>query len=115
MRTRLAVVGALAFAARLATVVATPGYRPIHDDASYARVAATLLALGRYPGHHLPGGGWQVSAFRPAGWAGALGAAWEVLGSGGGGPRLLEGGVGAVGAVVVAVLRGQIFDGAAAL
>src|SRR3954451_20533815 len=114
-RTRLATVGALALAARLATVAATPGYRPIHDDASYARVAATLLALGRYPGHHLPGGGWQVSAYRPPGWPAALWATWELLGTSVVGARVLEAGVGAIGAVLVAVLSDQIFDGAAAL
>src|SRR3954447_12097720 len=104
MRTRLAVVGALAFAARLATVVATPGYRPVHDDASYARVARTLLALGRYPGHHLPGGGWQVSASRPPGWPAALWATWDAVGTSVAAARVMEALIGALGAVLAAVL-----------
>src|SRR3954451_9152749 len=114
-RTRLATVGALALAARLATVAATPGYRPIHDDASYARVARTLLALGRYPGHHLPGGGWQVSAYRPPGWPAALWGTWGLLGTSVMSARVVDAAIGALGAVLVAVLAGQVFDGAAAL
>ena len=114
MRTRLAFIGGLALAARLAVIAATPGYRPIHDDASYARVAQTLLFLGRYPGHHLPGGGWEVSAYRPPGWPAALWGTWELLGRSLGDARVVEAAIGAAGAVLVAVVAGQVFDGAAA-
>src|SRR5947208_298985 len=115
MRKRLAAVGALAFAARLVVLAATPGYRPIHDDASYARVAQTLLFLGRYPGHHVPGGGWQVSAYRPPGWPAALWGTWEVLGRSVGNARVVEAVIGAVGAMLVAVVAAQVFDRAVAL
>lgn len=77
---RLAIVAVVALGARLAVVAATPGYRPLHDDASYARVARSLLTVGRYPIHHLPGGGWQEGAYRPPGWPGALWATWSVTG-----------------------------------
>ena len=106
---RLAAIFGLALAARVAVIAATPGYRPIHDDASYARVARTLLALGRYPGHHLPGGGWQISAYRPPGWPAALWATWSVAGRSLLAARLMEALVGAIAAVLVAVVAGQLF------
>src|SRR5206468_11374533 len=85
------------------------GYRPIHDDASYARVARTLLLLGRYPGHHLPAGGWQESAYRPPGWPGALWATWRVTGDSVLAARVVEASIGAAVAVLVTLLAGQLF------
>src|SRR3954464_12179122 len=64
---RLWWVAGIAVGARVAVIAATPGYRPIHDDASYARVARALMTLGRYPGHRLPAGGWPESADPPPG------------------------------------------------
>ena len=115
LRTRLALIGALALAARLVVVAATVGYRPIHDDASYARVARWLLVAGHYPGHDVPGGGWQISAYRPPGWPATLWGAWELLGSGLTGVRVVEAVVGALVAVLVAALAGEVFGAAAAL
>jgi 4-amino-4-deoxy-L-arabinose transferase-like glycosyltransferase len=105
----------IAFAARLAVVAATPGYRPLHDDRSYTRVARSLLALGHYPGHTVPGGGWQVSAYRPPGWPVALTALWKVLGTTLTGARVMEAAIGAVAAVLVAVLAQQTFGEGAGL
>src|SRR5204862_472046 len=68
VKARLAGIGAIALVLRLAADAATAGYRPHHDDASYARVARWLLLAGHYPGHHLPGGGWQAGSYRPPGW-----------------------------------------------
>jgi 4-amino-4-deoxy-L-arabinose transferase-like glycosyltransferase len=112
---RLAFVGALALAARLAAVAATPGYRPVHDDASYARVARSLLTAGHYPGHPVPGGGWQVSAYRPPGWPVMLTALWRTFGTTVTGARVAEAAIGACAAVLVAVLARQAFGGGAML
>ena len=107
---RLAVIAAGALAARLAVVAATPGYRPVHDDASYARVARALLIFGRYPRHRLPAGGWQAGAYRPPGWPGVLWATWRVTGRSLLAGRLVEAVIGAAAAVLVAVVATQLFD-----
>jgi 4-amino-4-deoxy-L-arabinose transferase-like glycosyltransferase len=107
---RLAVIAAGALAARLAVVAATPGYRPLHDDRSYARVARSLLILGRYPRHRLPSGGWQASAYRPPGWPGVLWATWRITGRSVLAGRLVEAVIGAAVAVLVAVVATQLFD-----
>jgi len=75
-------VAAVAIAARLAVLAATGDYRPIHDDASYARTALWLLNTGHYPFHRLPGGLLQQSAYRPPGWPYLLAAIWSVTGVG---------------------------------
>ena len=115
LRTRLACIGALALAVRLAVVAATPGYHPVHDDASYARVARWLLLVGHYPGHDLPGGGSQVSAYRPPGWPATLWGTWELLGSGLASTRVVVAVIGALAAVLVGVLAGEVFGAGAAL
>jgi 4-amino-4-deoxy-L-arabinose transferase-like glycosyltransferase len=107
---RLAVIAAGALAARLAVVAATPGYRPVHDDASYARVARALLIFGRYPRHQLPAGGWQAGAYRPPGWPGMLWATWRVAGRSLLAGRLVEAVIGAAAAVLVAIVATQLFD-----
>src|SRR4051794_28365748 len=112
---RLWWVAGIAVGARVAVIAATPGYRPIHDDASYARVARALMTLGRYPGHRLPAGGWQESAYRPPGWPGALWATWSVTGRDLLDARLVEAAVGAAAAVLVAVLARRLFGGRAGL
>jgi 4-amino-4-deoxy-L-arabinose transferase-like glycosyltransferase len=106
---RLGAIGAGALAARLAVVAATSSYRPRHDDASYVRVARSLLELGRYPGHRLPGGGWQVSAYRPPGWPAALWATFRVAGVDIAAARVVTAAVGAVAVVLVAMLAGRLF------
>src|SRR3954447_20105310 len=106
---RLGSVGAVALTIRLAVVAATPGYRPVHDDASYLRVARTLLMLGRYPRHPLPRGGGQQSAYRPPAWPGLLWATWRVAGESILASRVAEAAVGAVVAVLVAVVADQLF------
>jgi 4-amino-4-deoxy-L-arabinose transferase-like glycosyltransferase len=108
-RARLAVLGAAALALRLAVVAVTPTYRPLHDDASYVRVARWLLIAGHYPGHHLPGRGWEVSAYRPPGWPAALWATFRVFGQDILVARLLTAGLGAVAVVLVALLAGRLF------
>ena len=110
-----ALVGILALAVRVAAIAATPGYRPHHDDASYVRVAHSLLVLGRYPGHHLPGGGWQPSAYRPPGWPVAILAAWHVVRDDLLAARLVAAAFGAAAAVLTATLAGRLFGPRAAL
>ena len=114
-RLRLAAIGAGAFALRLVVIAATPGYRPIHDDAAYTRVARSLLSVGHYPGHPIPGGGFQVSAYRPPGWPGVLYATWQAIGFNVTAARVVLALIGAVAAVLVAVLAGQLFGRRAAL
>jgi dolichyl-phosphate-mannose-protein mannosyltransferase len=109
MRRRLATIGAGAVLVRLAVIAATPGYRPLHDDASYVRVARTLLLLGRYPAHHVPGGGWQVSAYRPPGWPAALWAVFSTVGTDVVAARVLAAVLGAVAVVLMALLAEQLF------
>ena len=111
-----ALAGLLALAVRVAVIVATPGYRPRHDDASYVRVAHSLLALGRYPGHHLPGGGWQQSAYRPPGWPVALAAVWHLVGVDDLlAARALAAVLGAAAVVLTATLAGRLFAPRAAV
>ena len=111
-----ALAGLLALAVRVAVIVATPGYRPRHDDASYVRVAHSLLALGRYPGHHLPGGGWQQSAYRPPGWPVALAAVWHLVGVDDLlAARALAAVLGAAAVVLTATLAGRLFGPRAAV
>lgn len=72
-------VAGTGIAARVAVLLATPGYRPIHDDAAYLRHAASLLTSGRYPGHLVAAVGWQPSTYRPPGWPMALFALWRMV------------------------------------
>ena len=113
MRRRLVAIGSGALALRLAVVAATPSYRPQHDDASYVRVARWLLERGHYPGHHLPGGGWQASAYRPPGWPAALYATFRVVGQDVLAARGVTAVLGAVAVVLIAVLAERLFGPAA--
>jgi 4-amino-4-deoxy-L-arabinose transferase-like glycosyltransferase len=109
VRRRAAAIGAGALLVRLAAIAATPGYRPQHDDASYVRVARTLLLLGRYPAHHVPGGGMQVSAYRPPGWPAALWAVFRTVGTDVVAARMLAALLGAAAVVLMALLAEQLF------
>lgn len=73
-------VAGVAAAARVLTILATAGYAPRHDDRSYARVARSLLLLGRYPILHVAHVGWLPSAYRPPGWPFTLAALWAATG-----------------------------------
>lgn len=75
-----AFVATVAAVVRGAVLLATPRYRPLHDDASYARVAASLLAHGRYPSH-LVASGIEPSTYRPPAWPMLLAALWAATGS----------------------------------
>jgi len=88
----------------------TPGYRPIHDDASYARDALSLLRAGRYPMHRLPHGALQVSAYRPPGWPLALWGLWRVTGPSVPAARVLLAALGAVAAVLAALLARRLWS-----
>lgn len=73
-------VAAAALVTRATVMASTSGYRPIHDDAAYARTAVSLLRWHRYPMHVVPHVGWQASAYRPPGWPMVLAALWSVTG-----------------------------------
>jgi 4-amino-4-deoxy-L-arabinose transferase-like glycosyltransferase len=88
----------------------TPGYRPIHDDASYARDALSLLRAGRYPMHRLPHGALQVSAYRPPGWPLALWGLWRVTGPSVPAARVLLAALGAAAAVLAALLARRLWS-----
>lgn len=70
----------LALAARILVLLDTRHYRPIHDDRSYARVAHTVVALGRFPGTVVPHLGWLPSSYRPPGWPLVLAGIWSITG-----------------------------------
>lgn len=76
----MAATATVAAAARVAVLVATAGYRPRVDDASYARVARALITLGRYPQVHAAHVGWIASAYRPPGWPFTLAGLWSLTG-----------------------------------
>ncbi len=80
-RQALAVVVGVALTARIAVLLATPGYRPIHDDHSYATIARSLLSTGGYPLHHVAGG-MEPSTYRPPGWPVFLASLWGIAGAG---------------------------------
>lgn len=68
---------AVALGARLAYVLATPGYRPTHDDAKYDRLAAGIAHHGVFP--HLAQG---ATAYRPPGYPYLLGGLYAIVGTG---------------------------------
>lgn len=109
MRRVFAVVAGTGIGARLAVLLATPGYRPLHDDASYVRHAVSLLSLGRYPGHLVAAVGWQPSTYRPPGWPMALFALWRVVGPSVLAGRLLLVVLGAAMCVCAAVVAGHLW------
>lgn len=74
------VVAVVAAAARVLTLAATSYYRPIHDDASYARIAKSIVVFGRFPIHHIAHVGWVASSYRPPGWPVALAGIWSLTG-----------------------------------
>lgn len=114
-RTRLLRSAALAvaLAARLAYVLATPGYRPAHDDAKYDLLAVGIARHGVFP--HLAQG---ATAYRPPGYPYLLGALYALVGTGP--DRILAGRVlqVVIGVAVVALsgaVAGRIFGPAASL
>jgi 4-amino-4-deoxy-L-arabinose transferase-like glycosyltransferase len=74
----------LALAARVAVVLATPDYVPIHDDHDYERIARSVAHGHGYPADHikLAAGGVRVApgTYRPPGWPYALGGIFAVFG-----------------------------------
>jgi 4-amino-4-deoxy-L-arabinose transferase-like glycosyltransferase len=73
-------VAVLAVGVRGAALLATPHYRPIHDDHAYAHTAATLLEKGRYPVSRVADGSLEPSAYRPPGWPVLLAGIWRLTG-----------------------------------
>jgi 4-amino-4-deoxy-L-arabinose transferase-like glycosyltransferase len=110
-----ALVALVALGARLLALALTTGYVPMHDDASYTRVARSLLATGSYPVHRLPGGVLEVSTYRPPGWPGTLAGLWEVTGPSVFAARLLLVGVGIAGCLAVWHIGARLFDRRTAL
>jgi 4-amino-4-deoxy-L-arabinose transferase-like glycosyltransferase len=106
-RLGLTAVAAGAAAARIAVLAGTASYVPIHDDASYARVARALVLLGRFPMVH-DAHGWIASSYRPPGWPLALAGLWSVTGIDVDSARLLLVGLGVATAIVGALLARRL-------
>jgi 4-amino-4-deoxy-L-arabinose transferase-like glycosyltransferase len=68
---------AVALAARIAYVVATPGYSPSHDDHAYDHLAVGIAHSGAYPDVN-----GRATAYRPPGYPYVLGAVYAVSGTG---------------------------------
>jgi len=110
----LALVAAAAAATRLAVLAATSAYRPLHDDASYARIARALVLLGRFPQVHAAHG-WIASSYRPPGWPLTLAGLWSITGVDFTSARLLLVFLGIATAVVGALLARRIAGPAAGI
>lgn len=67
----------VALAARVAYVLATPGYTMLHDDHAYDRLARGIARTGVYPAV-----GGHPTAYRPPGFPYLLGAVYAVVGNG---------------------------------
>src|SRR5689334_10329812 len=78
-RSGLVVIFAVALAARLGVVAATPGYVPLHDDHDYDRLGWAMASGDGYPAIHLRGRSYAV-AYRPPLWPAALGAVYALTG-----------------------------------
>ena len=96
-------------------MAATPDYQPVHDDLSYLQVAQSMLNFGSYPYHRLPNGAFELSAYRPPGWPATLWGTWHLFGDTVSSARVVEALIGAVGAVLVTVVAGQVFGRRASL
>jgi 4-amino-4-deoxy-L-arabinose transferase-like glycosyltransferase len=102
-------VGLGAFVVRLAVVVLTPSYVPIHDDRSYAAHALVLLVTGHYPVVHLPGHVVQAASYRPPGWPAVLWVLWQITGPGTTAARVLLAVLGSLVAVLVLLIAQRLF------
>lgn len=75
---------ALALVARVALVLATPGYTLIHDDRDYDRLARSVAHGGAYPHDRVPLGHGRVkyipATYRPPAWPYALGGIYAIFG-----------------------------------
>lgn len=118
-RKRIAVVVALAFAVRVAVVLATPGFVPRTDAADYDRIAVSLARHGTFPRTLLaaPGG---PTAYRPPLFPGMLAVLDKVVGTGSTttrweAGRLLESVLGAVAVLLVCLIAARVWDRRVAL
>ena len=69
---------------RVAFVLATPNYAPVHDDRDYERIAGSVARGNGYPSDHLEPVGERPlvtpAAYRPPGWPYTLGGIFAVFG-----------------------------------
>lgn len=78
-RDRIITVSVLvaALAVRVGYILATPGYKVLHDDHAYDRLARGIAATGAYPDV-----GGHSTAYRPPGFTYLLGTVYAVVGTG---------------------------------
>lgn len=100
-------IGIAALAARVALVIATPHFTLVNDAADYQRLAVSLSSgHGFGISHFAPGGG--PTAVRPPAYPMLLAGLYAVVGVHVLAARLLDAALGALAAVLVAVLIGQL-------
>jgi Dolichyl-phosphate-mannose-protein mannosyltransferase len=103
----------VALAARVAYVLATPGYRLQHDDKAYDRLALGIARTGAYPDV-----GGHATAYRPPGFPYLLGAVYAVAGRGHArvvAGRMVEAILGVVIVALLGALASRVFDRRAAI
>lgn len=103
----------LALAARVAYVLATPGYKMLHDDHAYDRVALGIARTGAYPDV-----GGHATAYRPPGFTYLLGAVYAITGSGHArviAARLVQALLGVVIVALLGALAGRLLGRRAAI
>lgn len=112
--TPLRAIFLVALAVRVAVVVATPGFEPVHDALDYQRHAQSIAAGDGYPESvvALEGGD---TAFRPPGYPFVLGAVFAVSGDSLTAGRLAGALFGAIAAALAGMLAGRLLGARAGL
>ena len=112
-RAAIALILISALALRLAYVLLTPGYVPLHDDRAFDRLALGVARSGAYPDV-----GGHPTAYRPPGFTYVLGAVYAVTGAGHArivAARLVEVAVGTGIVAALGAVAGRLFGRPAVL